>query len=79
MTAVNATPIDHAALRALQDRSEISDVLYRYSSAVDSFDTDAVRGALADHIWAQYGNGAPVQGGDTLAAWIAEATATVIW
>ena len=41
--------------------------------------TTALRSALADDIWAQYGNGDPVEGGDKLAAWIAEATATVIW
>ena len=79
MTAVNATSIDQAALQALQDRTEISDVLYRYSSAVDSFDSDGLRGVLADDIWAQYGNGEPVRGGDTLAAWIVEATASVVW
>ena len=79
MSAANETLVDHGALQALQDRVEISDVLYRYSSAVDSFDTAGVRSALADDIHAQYGNGAAVEGGDKLAAWIAEATATVIW
>jgi ketosteroid isomerase-like protein len=79
MSATKAMPVDSVSLRALQDRTEIADVLYRYASAVDSFDTDGVRSALADDIWAQYGNGDPVVGGDTLASWIAEATATVIW
>jgi ketosteroid isomerase-like protein len=79
MSATDETTLDAAALRALQDRTEIADVLYRYSSAVDSFDTAGVRSALADDIWAQYGNADPVEGGDRLAAWIAEATATVIW
>ena len=79
MTATNATLADSASLQTLLDRTDIADVLYRYSSAVDSFDTAGVRSALADDIWAQYGNGDPVQGGDKLAAWIAEATATVIW
>jgi SnoaL-like domain len=79
MTATNATLADSASLQTLLDRTEIADVLYRYSSSVDSFDTAGVRSTLADDIWAQYGNGDPVEGGDRLAAWIAEATATVIW
>jgi ketosteroid isomerase-like protein len=79
MSATDESTVDTASLRALQDRIDIADVLYRYSSAVDSFDTAGVRSTLADDLWAQYGNGDPVEGGDTLAAWIAEATATVIW
>ncbi|MGA2011831.1 MAG: nuclear transport factor 2 family protein [Solirubrobacteraceae bacterium] len=78
MSTTTAT-IDASSLQALQDRADITDVLYRYSSAVDSFDTAGVRSCLADDIHAQYGNGDPVDGGDKLAAWIAEATATVIW
>jgi ketosteroid isomerase-like protein len=79
MSATDETTVDAASLRALQDRTDIADVLYRYSSAVDSFDNAGVRSALADDVWAQYGNGDAVKGGDKLAAWIAEATATVIW
>ena len=79
MSATAETTVDAASLRALQDRIDITDVLYRYSSAVDSFDAAGVRSALADDIWAQYGNGEPVEGGDKLAAWIVEATATIIW
>ena len=79
MSAVNEAVIDQASLRVLQDRTDIADVLYRYSSCVDSFDTAGVRGCLADDIHAQYGNGEPVTDGDTLANWIADATATVIW
>jgi ketosteroid isomerase-like protein len=79
MSAIDETTVDAASLRALQDRTDIADVLYRYSSAVDSFDEAGVRSALADDIWAQYGNGDPVEGGDKLANWIAGATATVIW
>jgi ketosteroid isomerase-like protein len=79
MSAIDERTVDAASLRSLQDRTDIADVLYRYSSAVDSFDDAGVRSALADDIWAQYGNGDPVEGADKLAAWIAEATATVIW
>ena len=79
MSAANTTLVDERSLRNLQDRTDISDALYRYSAAVDSFDTEGVRSVLADDIWAQYGNGDPVVGGDALANWIAEATATIIW
>ena len=79
MSATNETVVDQASLQALQDRTDIADVLYRYSSSVDSFDRDGVRSVLADDIWAQYGNGDPVTGGDALADWIASATATIIW
>jgi hypothetical protein len=79
MSAANETLADQATLRNLQDRTDIADVLYRYSACVDSFDRDGVRSALADDIWAQYGNADPVTGGDALADWIAEATATIIW
>jgi ketosteroid isomerase-like protein len=79
MSATNETLVDNESLRTLQDRNDIADVLYRYSSAVDSFDNAGVRSVLADDILAQYGNGEPVTGGDTLANWIAEATASVIW
>ena len=67
------------AIRALQDRSDITDVLYRYASTIDCFDIDGLRGLLADDVWAQYGNADPVAGGDALASWIAEAIATVVW
>ena len=79
MSATDETTVDTASLRALQDRIDIGDVLYRYSSSVDSFDNAGVRSVLADDIWAQYGNGDPVEGGDKLADWIAGATETVFW
>src|SRR6478609_9546327 len=67
------------AIRALQDRSDITDVLYRYASTIDRFDLAGLRSVLADDVWAQYGNADPVVGGDAVAAWIAEATANVGW
>ena len=79
MSAANETVVDQASLKALQDRTEIADVLYRYASSVDSFDRDGVRSALADDVEGHYGNADPVTGGDALADWIAGATATVIW
>src|SRR5215210_4179107 len=68
-----------AALRSLQDRMDITDVLYRYSSTIDRFDRAGLRSVLADDLWAQYGNADPVAGGDAVAAWIGEATANVVW
>jgi ketosteroid isomerase-like protein len=67
------------ALRSIQDRIEITDVLYRYASTIDKFDLEGLRGTLADDLYAQYGNAEPVHGGDAVAGWIAEATASVIW
>ncbi len=74
-TILSADP----AIRALQDRMDITDVLYRYASTIDRFDLDALRGLLADDVWAQYGNAEPTSGGDALASWIGEAIATVVW
>ncbi len=74
-TTVSADP----AIRALQDRTEITDVLYRYASTIDRFDLDGLRSVLADDLWAQYGNADPVIGGDAVAAWIGEAIANVVW
>jgi hypothetical protein len=68
-----------AALRSLQDRADITDVLYRYALTIDKFDLEGLRATLSDDLWAQYGNADPVIGGDAVAAWIAEAIATVIW
>ena len=66
MSATNDTLVDSTGLQTLQDRVDIADVLYKYSSSVDSFDTEGIRSALADDIWAQYGNGEAVEGGDKL-------------
>ena len=54
-------------------------MLYRYASTIDRFDLDGLRRVLADDLWAQYGNAEPVVGGDAVAAWIGEATASVVW
>ena len=74
-TTVSADP----AVRALQDRMDVTDVLYRYASTIDRFDTAGLRSVLADDVWAQYGNAEPVSGGDAVASWIGEATANVVW
>jgi ketosteroid isomerase-like protein len=76
-----ATPTISAdpSIRVLQDRADITDVLYRYASTIDRFDLEGLRGTLADDLWAQYGNAEPVSGGDAVAAWIGEAIANVVW
>ena len=79
MANVTAPPSTDAALRAIQDRIDITDVLYRYASTIDRFDHEGLRATLADDLWAQYGNADPVIGGDAVAAWIGEAIAPVIW
>jgi ketosteroid isomerase-like protein len=68
-----------ANLEAIQDRIDITDTLYRYASCVDRFDNAGVRAILADDLWAQYGNNDPMEGGDTVAQWIDEATKDCIW
>jgi ketosteroid isomerase-like protein len=74
-----ATLSTDPAIRALLDRADITDVLYRYASTIDRFDLDGLRRVLADDVWAQYGNAEPVSGGDALASWIGEAIANVVW
>ena len=74
-TTLSADP----AIRALQDRADITDVQYRYASTIDRFDLGGLRAVLADDLWAQYGNAEPVSGGDAVAAWIGEAIANVVW
>src|SRR5215210_7995018 len=74
-TTASADP----AVRALQDRMDITDVLYRYASTIDRFDGAGLRSVLADDVWAQYGNAEPVSGGDAVASWIGEAIANVVW
>jgi ketosteroid isomerase-like protein len=74
-----ATLSTDPAIRALQDRTDITDVLYRYASTIDRFDLDGLRRVLADDAWARYGNAEPVSGGDALASWIGEAIAPVVW
>jgi hypothetical protein len=74
-TSINTDP----AIRAIQDRIEITDVLYRYASTIDEFDAVGLRSVLHDNLVAQYGNADPVVGGDAVANWIGEAIAPVIW
>jgi hypothetical protein len=73
---MSATP---TPLQLLQDRLDVADTIYRYASCIDTWDEKGLRAVLADDLWAQYGNADPISGGDTVAAWIAEATTDLIW
>jgi hypothetical protein len=79
VTAPAGTDPAILAIHAIQDRIDITDVLYRYASTIDQFDTEGLRYTLADDLWAQYGNAEPVVGGDAVASWIAQSIAPVIW
>jgi ketosteroid isomerase-like protein len=67
------------AIRAIQDRLDITDTLYRYASTIDRFDWAGLRSVLADDLVARYGNADPVEGGDAVAEWIAGFCAEVVW
>src|SRR4051812_42397375 len=73
------TQLTGSAIQALQDRLDVTDVLYRYASTIDRFDAAGLRAVLADDLYAQYGNAEPVRGGDAVAAWIAGMTDDVVW
>jgi ketosteroid isomerase-like protein len=79
MTDVITSPTIDQTLRAIQDRIEITDVLYRYASTIDKFDLEGLRTTLADDLVGRYGNAEPIQGGDAVVAWIGEAIAPVVW
>jgi SnoaL-like domain len=68
-----------ATVRVLLDRAEITDALYRYASCIDRRDNEGLRAVLADDLWASYGNGDPIEGGDTVAGWIDEMTRDCLW
>jgi ketosteroid isomerase-like protein len=78
MSATTVPGVD-PAIRALQDRADVTDTLYRYASTIDRFDVDGLRRLLADDLVAQYGNAEPVTGGDAVAEWIGAAIADVVW
>jgi ketosteroid isomerase-like protein len=79
MTHLTTPPSADTALQAVQDRLDITDVLYRYASTIDQFDHEGLRATFDDDIVAQYGNAQPLVGADAVAAWIAEMIAPVVW
>jgi hypothetical protein len=79
MPDLTTTVSPERTLAAIQDRIEITDVLYRYASTIDSFDLEGLRGTLDDEIVAQYGNAESLVGADAVAGWIAEMIEPVVW
>ena len=71
--------MDEKALQAVIDRAEVVDVLLRYASSIDYKDYPALRSTLADDVVAQYGPADPIEGGDTLVAWIEEMGEDRLW
>jgi len=45
---MSATVSADPAVRALQDRADVTDTLYRYASTIDRFDVAGLRRLLAD-------------------------------
>jgi ketosteroid isomerase-like protein len=78
MTSLD-TAIDPAAFHALKDRIDVTDVLYRYASTIDSKDYTTLRSVLADDLWAQYGPMEPLVGADQVMSFIIQYTKTAIW
>ena len=76
---MSATVSADPAVRALQDRADVTETLYRYASTIDRFDVAGLRRLLADDLVAQYGNADPVTGGEAVAEWIGAAIAEVVW
>ena len=76
---MSATVSADPAVRALQDRADVTDTLYRYASTIDRFDVAGLRRLLADDLVAQYGNADAVTGGEAVAEWIGAAIAEVVW
>ena len=74
-----STTVTDPATRALHDRIDITDTLYRYASCIDRRDIDGIRAVLADDLHARYGNGEPITGGDTVAGWIDQMTQDCLW
>lgn len=79
MPELTTTVSPEQALAAIQDRIDVTDVLYRYASTIDAFDLEGLRATLHDEIVAKYGNAAEASGGDAVTAWIAETIAPVVW
>lgn len=70
---------DSVTRDAARDRSEITDVSYRYASTIDRHDYDSgLRSVLADDVVAQYGNADPLCGADAVVDFVKEFTADCV-
>jgi hypothetical protein len=69
-----------SAVTAWVDRLEVADAIYRYGSAIDSFDDDAIRAVFDDEITAQYGKNTDVlHGPDAVLEFINSFTEDCAW
>ena len=75
MTDVSRDP----AVQALLDRTDVSDVLYRYASTIDRKDYDGLRAVFADDARGRYGDRDWVIGADAIVAWIADVGRAQAW
>jgi hypothetical protein len=64
---------------SVADRLAIADVLLGYGASIDRGDWAALRTVLADDLVAQYADGEPLEGADTVVAWIRGSTRTALW
>jgi hypothetical protein len=69
-----------SAVTAWVDRLEAAEAIYRYGSAIDSFDNDAIRAVLDDEITARYGKNTDVlHGPDAVLEFINSFTQDCTW
>jgi hypothetical protein len=69
-----------SAVTTWVDRLEVADAIYRYGSAIDSFDNDAIRAVFDDEITAQYGKNTDVlHGPDAVLDFINAFTEDCTW
>jgi uncharacterized protein (TIGR02246 family) len=72
--------MDEAQLQRLVDRLDIQDALTTYAASIDDGDFEKVRAVFADDATAIYDkDSGPLQGGDTIVAWLKAATADLDW
>lgn len=57
MTTSHEVPLDHAGLRRLLDRAEISEVQIRYATGTDSHDWDLFRSCFTDEVEVDFSAG----------------------
>lgn len=63
----------------LLDKRAIEEVLYRYASATDGKEWDALREVLSEDVLGEYAGHDPVHGREALIRWIQAATERVRW
>jgi 3-phenylpropionate/cinnamic acid dioxygenase small subunit len=67
------------AVQAMLDRTEVTDVLYRYASTIDRKDYEGLRATFVDDARGRYGDRDWIEGADALVRWIAEQGVDKAW